>query len=272
MRFNHNCIGGAAHISKSLPECHDLVDGLVTSFVSSGEFRPDICQVLEEPAARLTQRTWRDRDLPSLRRDITRGRASAFFLVSAPRFEGDPRCMVGFQHFVGPNDEQMADVTIRGSRGRLEPQFVVRYVKELVTAFGATYGCVVSAPDITVLSMQLSYMPVSEVRPGVRAAELTQEERLAIEVAQYESLKYDLYAAIPRASWGNVLSAGHVAALGGADDSRATCGCYRVENWASNLYLQLTESPWEYSNDQLVQLNRCLGPIRPSGAPDPVYL
>ena len=64
----------------------------------------------------------------------------------------------------------------------------------------------------------------------------------------------------------------HVEKLGGESRIRQESGAYLIENWGENLYLQLTESLWDCTNEDLKRFNEFLAPARFPDAPDPVYL
>lgn len=72
--------------------------------------------------------------------------------------------------------------------------------------------------------------------------------------------------------WGNVLSAGHVAALGGRDRVLAEAPCARAEDWSTAghelVYLQLTADLELVPDDALLVLERYLRPVLPAPRED----
>jgi hypothetical protein len=72
--------------------------------------------------------------------------------------------------------------------------------------------------------------------------------------------------------WGNVLSARHIAALGGRDRVLSEAPCARAEDWSAAgrelVYLQLTPDLELVRDDALLALERYLRPVLPAPRQD----
>lgn len=167
------------------------------------------------------------------------------------------------------------DLVIEGPRALFKQADTLSYVRRLATRFGVDYGCVAAGlthfhVDATITFTHSSH--VEEYADSYRSGPDHPRKQFGREISHYQSKRQSFGQHMPRASWGNILSPAHVEALGGEDRIRRESGAHLIENWGDNLYLQLTESLWDCTNEDLVRLNRFLVPALFPNAPDPVYL
>jgi len=170
-------------------------------------------------------------------------------------------------------DSDTADmhrITVIGTRSMFS-QEVLAYLRWALSCIEIGYGFIVVGAYECVLDVANT---INVVFPMWYMDKPNPTYLIAQEISFYngrDSLIGQFDRKIPRANWGNILSQAHVAGLGGEERIRAECGCFLVERWGENLYLQLTESPWDVTKEQLTALNDYFQPIRFPGAPDPVY-
>lgn len=143
---------------------------------------------------------------------------------------------------------------------------VLPYLAELAGAgLCLEYGTIAYGYASLLYSPGLGIVSDPVLRGPEQQEELNREARF---LAEHRDRLFDR---VPKAAWGNILGAKHVADLGGEQRIRREAGCYRVERWGEYLYLQLSERPWDVSEDQLRRLSEFLTPIRIPGAPPPFH-
>jgi hypothetical protein len=178
---------------------------------------------------------------------------------------------------LGDNYDEVYKVTLQGPHPLYNHDGIIRYFKEIVCEMGVNYGCMLTGFDFVRVFSVLTLVPQCMLDEALYLHRTGQTDhpliRFQDEIGFYASHRCmrHLREWIARAAWGNILSPDHVAKLGGEDRIRQESGCYLVERWGENLYLQLTESLWDVSKEDLATLNRYFEPIRFPGSPEPVY-
>lgn len=164
---------------------------------------------------------------------------------------------------------------ITGPRTLYNQTDVLSYARKIAGRFEIDYGCIVSGLTHFHADSTLTYTHSMYVDEGQWLRQFGPEHPRKLfgkEISYYQSKTQQFGEYIPRACWGNILSPKHVEALGGEARIRHESGAYLVERWGQNLYLQLTQSLWGCTSEDLKRLNDFLVPARFPDAPDPIYL
>ncbi len=166
-------------------------------------------------------------------------------------------------------------LSVKGARELCDQASLVAYLRSTALEFGAQYGfiCAGNFTDVTSRVSLITILPWNSDADGEdEGSDHDPIFAFGEEIEFYQVHRDEPSAMIPRAEWGNILSPAHIAGLGGEERIRKESGCFLVERWGENLYIQLTESLWDVSKEQLQALNRYMEPIRFPDAPEPVYL
>jgi hypothetical protein len=208
--------------------------------------------------------------------------------------QGKIHLMSGFDVYIDPNasltgkdilyfwltdtriySSETRKLVIKGPKSLYKEDDVLSYARNIVSRFGMDYGCIAAGltyfhVDATITFTHSSMVNEYAVSPA--AGPDHPRKRFGEEISYYQSRLHNLGRYIPRASWGNILSPIHIEALGGEDRIRKESGAYLIERWGNNLYIQLTKSLWDCTNEDLIRLNSFFTPARFPDAPEPVYL
>ena len=237
----------------------------------------------------------RERLLEPLRRDLARGRTAFSEHVDGERLDGEPIGSHGeTSELWAPAVAQVADGKLQRLTYALQPQDPDGTPS--IRAGQAQLQFVALAPEFQIDAAAVSVT----VSKGLYASEIDEEtQRAWVEVAKSAAIAlrattgYLTIGYVAGASpfeqligrdwldgvaesdrllrgyfWGNVLSARHIAALGGRDRVLAEAPCARAEDWSTAehelVYLQLTPDLDLVPDDALLALERYLRPVLPA--------
>jgi hypothetical protein len=165
----------------------------------------------------------------------------------------------------------MYRLTILGS-ARLDQQILLNQVRDIAVDFDIAYGCILAGDIFAITHALVVFLPSMEGRPGLFPKEWAPLKVVNEELGYYLRYNSELDRWIPRAYWGNILSARHIERLGGEDEIRKRSGCYKVERWGNSLFLQLTDDIWHVSIEDFKRLDKFLTPARFPDAPKINYV
>jgi|GEM_PF-6316514 len=170
---------------------------------------------------------------------------------------------------------EVRDLVVSGPEASYDQSAALSYVRKLVTEFPIDYGCIASGLTHFHVDATVRFTYSSHVEDDERLRQYGPDhprKQFAKEIGFYQSRRRRFSEFVPRACWGSILSAKHIECLGGVDRIVRMSEAYLVERWGENLYVQLTKSLWECTNDDLLRFNCFLEPVRFPDAPIPVYL
>jgi len=136
------------------------------------------------------------------------------------------------------------------------------YMRDLVSECTPYYGCSQGGDDHEQVASAVSLVPsaVEYKLGGTQSLKESVENQLN-EMQLRPVLIQEIDRFVPRAYWGNILSLAHVDKLNGVETIGKESGCYLVERWGQNLYLQLTECPWKVDNEQFIKFTEYIKPL-----------
>ncbi|MDO8585997.1 MAG: hypothetical protein Q7T82_03060 [Armatimonadota bacterium] len=198
--------------------------------------------------------------------------------MNAPTPDNPCEAYLTFDINLGDNYDRVCTVSLEGPSKLYRQEDLIGYFRQIVCRQEVDYGCILTGLDRIRVSAVLGLIPQATLEEFLYFSRTGQKDhpllRFEEEIGFYQShrLKRHFQEWIPRANWATILSSNHAEKLGGEDRIRKESGCRLVERWGSNLYLQLTESLWDASKDELARLNHYFEPIRFPDAPEAVYL
>lgn len=197
------------------------------------------------------------------------------YSIKASTSSGAPQVIVSIDTKPSPLLGNRHSLHISGPRELYDQEAIVKTCQQITEAFAVAYGAMFGGNHDYVASLT-SWIPIGsvndlyyEMKHGRTNSPKRQFED---EVLFYQPLQDQFDEKVPRAAWGNILSARHITELGGLERVREESGCYKVELWGNDLYLQLTESLWDVSTEDLTRLNEYFEPIRFPRSPKPIFL